>query len=151
SPGATSRSTSRTACRPPKRRPIPRRRRIGATLSTRAASVTRLPGDLWVLCLADPRQAAFHARRTRSTWSRCARRERAAERLVDVRDIAHRLHRQLAALLVQLLVVDGDDPLAVLVEGDRAVAGAQLDLADRLLQRLLTAGKISADLLQALD
>src|SRR6185437_15715330 len=36
SPGAISRSTSRTALRPPKRRPIPRRRRIGSTVSERA-------------------------------------------------------------------------------------------------------------------
>jgi hypothetical protein len=33
SPGATSRSTSRTASRPPKRRPTPRRRRIGSAPS----------------------------------------------------------------------------------------------------------------------
>ena len=34
SPGATSRSTSRTACRPPKRRPTPRKRRVGSACST---------------------------------------------------------------------------------------------------------------------
>src|SRR5438445_7596044 len=41
SPGATSRSTSRTAWRPPKRRPTPRKRRIGSALSA-AACVTYL-------------------------------------------------------------------------------------------------------------
>ena len=45
SPGAISRSTSRTACRPPKRRPTPRKRRVGRGALGRgcasgAASVT---------------------------------------------------------------------------------------------------------------
>src|SRR5881628_2818028 len=46
SPGATSRSTSLTACKPPKRRPTPRKRRVGSTCSTGAASVNRLLDDL---------------------------------------------------------------------------------------------------------
>src|SRR5712671_5973078 len=107
SPCATSRSTSRTAWRPPNRRPIPRSRRIGSACSGAAASVTRaLAGDLRVLRLADPRQAPLHAGRAVSPrWrGRCG--ERAAERLIDVRDVADRLDRQLAALAVQLLVVD---------------------------------------------
>src|ERR671911_2502740 len=43
SPWATARSTSPTASRPPKRRPTPRRRRVGAACSTDgAASLTDL-------------------------------------------------------------------------------------------------------------
>src|SRR4051812_25778054 len=115
SPCATSRSTSRTACRPPNRRPIPRRRRIGSACSGTAASVTRLRGDLRMLRLADPRQASLDALGTRAPRSRCGCGERASERLVDVRDVTDRLDRQLAALAVQLLVVDGNDALVVLV------------------------------------
>src|SRR3989442_3515642 len=46
SPGATSRSTSRTAWRPPKRRPTPRKRRVGSTCSAAGASVKRLLDEL---------------------------------------------------------------------------------------------------------
>src|SRR5947199_8814462 len=42
SPGRTSRSTARTACRPPKRRPTPRRRRVGSALRAGDASANRL-------------------------------------------------------------------------------------------------------------
>src|SRR6478736_1203746 len=42
SPGATSRSTSRTAWRPPNRRPTPRKRRAGSACSAAGASVKRL-------------------------------------------------------------------------------------------------------------
>src|SRR3954452_11521965 len=104
SPRATSRSTSRTAWRPPNRRPIPRKRRIGSACSATAASVTLpLGGDLRVLCLADPRQAPFHARREGASRRRRGRGEGATERLVDVRDVADRLDRQLAALEIELL------------------------------------------------
>src|SRR5690242_11094143 len=47
SPGATSRSTSLTAWSPPKRRPIPRKRRIGcASCVSTGASVKPLLDDL---------------------------------------------------------------------------------------------------------
>ena len=65
SPGATSRSTSRTACSPPNRRPTPRRRRIGPDGSV-TTSVTSWPlaaDDLDGLALADPRQVALLAAR----------------------------------------------------------------------------------------
>src|SRR6478736_5909585 len=131
SPCAISRSTSRTAWSPPNRRPIPRRRRIGSACSGAAASVTcYLAGDLRVLGLADPRQAPLHAVRAGAARCRRGGRERAAERLVDVRDVADRLDRQLAALEIELLVVDGDDALVVLVEADGAVRRRQDDLLD---------------------
>src|SRR5205823_10023066 len=119
SPYATSRSTSRTAWRPPNRRPIPRKRRIGSACSGAAAPATGLlAGDLRVLRLADPRQAPLDALRARAPRWRRRRGERAAERLVDVRDVADRLHRQLARLVIELLVVDGDDALVVLVQAN---------------------------------
>src|SRR5438093_3065459 len=152
SPGATSRSTSRTAWRPPNRRPIPRRRRIGSAGSAAGAWVTASSaGDLRVLGLADPRQAPLHARWGRASRRRRGRGERAAERLVDVRDVAHRLDRQLAGLLVQLGVVDGDDALVVLVQVDRAVRRREHDLLDRRLQLLLAARDVAVHGLEALD
>src|SRR3954452_14797059 len=152
SPYATSKSTSRTASRPPKRRPIPRRRRIGSAASAGAASVNdALARDLRDLRVADPRQASLHAAREVAARRRGLARERAAERLVDARDVTLRLDGELPALRVELLVVDRDDRLAVLVELDRAVRGAQDDLADGLLELLLAAREIALDRLQALD
>src|SRR3954453_18736362 len=152
SPYATSRSTSRTAWRPPNRRPVPRSRRIGSASSAAAASVTLcLRGDLRVLCLADPRQVPLHACRGVASRRRRALRERAAERLVDVRDVADRLDRQLAALEIELLVVDGDDSLVVLVELDRPVGRRQNDLLDRGLQLVLAVREVALHGLQALD
>src|SRR4051794_33600806 len=151
SPCATSRSTSRTAWRPPNRRPIPRKRRIGPAGSGTAAAVTASAGHVWGSCVADPRQAALHAfREVPSRGGRLAR-ERAAERLVDTGDVADALDGQLPVLRVELLVVDGDDRLTVLVEPDRPVRRPQGHLAERLLQLLLPARDVSADLLQALD
>src|SRR6516164_9807158 len=67
SPGATSRSTSRTASRPPKRRPTPRRRRVGSALSdvgtaSVAASVTYLmtPPTTGCSCPAQDSVAFLH-------------------------------------------------------------------------------------------
>src|SRR6266540_7281073 len=75
SPGTTSRSTSRTACKPPKRRPTPRKRRVGSACSAGAASVKPLLDDLLrdhaVLHDADlalPGQLRLLARRLRATW-----------------------------------------------------------------------------------
>src|SRR6266436_3553823 len=144
SPCAMSRSTSRTAWRPPNRRPIPRKRRIGPACSGAAASVTtRLAGDLRMLGLADPRQAPLHAGGTRATRCRRGGRERAAERLVDVRDVADRLDRQLAVLRVELRVVDRDDALVVRIQVDRPVRRRQHDLLDRGLQCRLAAGDVA--------
>src|SRR5947209_11760807 len=70
SPGTTSRSTSRTACSPPKRRPTPLRRRVGAAIFGSGASVTPLLDDrvrdlavLDDLDLPRPRELVLHARR----------------------------------------------------------------------------------------
>src|SRR2546426_2576414 len=98
SPWATSRSTSSTAWRPRNRRPIPLRRRIGSATSGAAASATKaLAGDLRGDDLALPRQALLNAGPARAARRPRARRVRAAERLVDVPDLAHRLDGQLAA------------------------------------------------------
>src|SRR6187200_585563 len=151
SPGATSRSTSRTASSPPNRRPTPRRERIGPPGVTVTSSIVWLPADdLDRRGLADPRQLLLLAAREVAARRRSRVAERAAERLVDVRDRRDRLDRQLAVLHVQLLVVDREHGLAVLVELDRAVGGRQLDLAERLLELLLV-GDVALDRLEALD
>src|SRR4051794_1266849 len=150
SPCATSRSTSRTAWRPPNRRPIPRRRRIGSACSGAAASVTRaLGGDLRGLRMANPRQAPLHARRGGAAGRGRLAREGAAERLGDTGDVANRLDRQLAALGIELLVVDGDDRLTVRVEVDRPVRRGELYLRERLLQVALRAHDVALDRLEA--
>src|SRR2546430_2560993 len=103
SPRATSRSTSRTAWRPPNRRPIPRRRRIGSASTGAAACATKvLAGDLRGDDLALPGQRLLDAGRERAARRRRARGVRAAERLVDIRNLADRLDGELAALQVQL-------------------------------------------------
>src|SRR5712692_6164803 len=127
---ATSRSTSRTACRPPKRRPTPLRRRAGAALSAcGAACVTYLLDDAVYhrLFVADPRQRPLDARRVGPTGRRRAVVERAAERLVDLRDELDRLDVQFArAVEVELLRVLVSDCVPVLVQLDVAVAGVEL-------------------------
>src|SRR5690242_9256932 len=110
SPGAISRSTSRTACRPPKRRPIPRRRRIGSALGgARDASLNRLLQDLLrddaVLDdpdLALPGQLRLDALRLGPARRRAGRLEDAVEALVDVRHEADDLRRHRSALLHEL-------------------------------------------------
>src|SRR5690242_12071884 len=104
SPGATSRLTSRTACRPPKRRPTPRRRRIGrASFASTCASVKRLLDHLARddavldgLDLALPGRLRLLARRLRAAGRRALLREEAAERLRHVRDVPDHGSRQLA-------------------------------------------------------
>src|SRR5438874_6751973 len=87
SPCATSRSTSRTAWRPPNRRPIPRKRRIGSACSGAAASVKRsLPRHLRGDDLALPRQLLLDAGREGTARRRRLRRVGTAEALVDVLD-----------------------------------------------------------------
>src|SRR5439155_2939084 len=93
SPGAISRSTSRTACRPPNRRPTPRKRRAGSACSAAGASVKRLLDDLVRdlavrddLDLALPGCLRLDARRLRAAGRRVGRLEQPAERLIDIRD-----------------------------------------------------------------
>src|SRR3954463_13230496 len=151
SPGATSRSTSRPASRPPNRRPIPRRRGVGPACPGGAAPPAgpppaALPGRR----LAEPREALLLTAGEVAPRSRSRAAERAAERLVDIRDARHRLDRQLAVLHVQLLVVDREDGLTVLVELDRAVRRRQLRLGQRGLELRLILD-VALDRLQALD
>src|SRR3954453_8799007 len=152
SPGRMSRSTSRTAYRPPNRRPIPRSWRIGRTCSDAAASVKRLAGDLRMDRLADPGQLALGAAGVVAPRRRGGVGERAAERLRDARHLAHRLRRQLAVLGQQLAVEDVQDRLAVLVEADRPVRAGQLRRLQRLLEGLLAVRRdVAADALKRLD
>src|SRR5947209_13494748 len=79
----TSRSTSRTACRPPKRRPTPLRRRAGAALSASGAACATYLLDDSVddrPLVADPRKRALHAGRGGAAGRRRFLAERAAER-----------------------------------------------------------------------
>src|SRR5919202_229619 len=116
-PGATSRSTSRTATRPPNRRLTPRRRRIGAAASVDAAVMSRrLVRGLDGLQLAAPRELALGAPGRLAPWRRRGRAERAAEVLRHARDRGDGLDRQLAVLHVQLLVEIGEVRLSVRVE-----------------------------------
>src|SRR6478672_4242439 len=151
SPGATSRSTSRTAARPPNRRPTPRKRRIGSTAPLAAASVTSLLDDLHRSGLPGPRQRLLFTARELAPRGRGRGREGAAERLVDRRDLRDGLDRQLLVLHVELLVVDVQLRLAVLVERDVAVGSRQRDLVHGLLQLLLATGDVALDGLQPLD
>src|SRR5512132_1582628 len=151
SPGATSRSTSRTASRPPKRRPTPRKRRIGPACSVATPSPAWLPADaLHRRRLAEPRQALLLTAGAVAPRGRRRAAERAAERLVDVRDGRHGLDRQLAVLGVELLVVDREDGLTVLVQLDRAVRRGQLRLGQRVLELGLVLD-VALDRLEALD
>src|SRR5687767_2290421 len=124
SPGRTSRSTSLTAWTPPKRRPIPRRRRIGSVLSTGVASTATvaLLREVDFLGVAHPRRGlALHALRVGPVGCRRVRREDSVEGLVDLRDPAERLdvrHAVAGRVLDDLLHVDVGDRLAVLVELD---------------------------------
>src|SRR3954463_8541943 len=85
-PGATSRSTSRTAASPPNRRLTPRRRRIGSADSVDAVIGSRLAGGLDGLQLAAPRQVALLAAGRGAARSRRRRAERPAEVLRHARD-----------------------------------------------------------------
>src|SRR2546421_1628050 len=98
SPGAISRSTSRTACNPPKRRPTPRKRRAGSACSAAGASVKRLLEDLVRdhavldhLDLALPRRHQLLARRLSAAGRRARRSEETTERLIDARHVRNDL------------------------------------------------------------
>src|SRR3954452_3546368 len=91
SPGRISRSTSRTAWTPPKRRPTPRRRRVGAAPSgilAGASIPSLLRREVDLLGVADPRRGlALLALRVRAVGRRRGRREEPVEGLVDLRDL----------------------------------------------------------------
>src|SRR3954464_12617886 len=151
SPCATSRSTPATASRPPKRRPTPRKRRLGAAPPVTAASVNLLPDDLRDDLLALPRKLPLRARGEVAARRRRLRREGAAEGLVHVGDLADGLDGQLPTLQVELLVVHVRHRVAVLVELDRPVRRVQHHLREGGLQLLLTTRDVPAHGLEALD
>src|SRR5581483_7398658 len=137
SPGAISRSTSRTACRPPKRRPTPRKRRAGSACSTTGAAVKRLLQDLVRdlavgddLDLALPRRLQLLARRLRAAGRRARRLEQAAERLIDRRYVRDDLRADRAVGVL--------DQLELVLVLDRLAAGVELhEAAVRDLERPL--------------
>src|SRR6266536_1274525 len=148
SPGATSRSTSRTAWRPPKRRPTPRKRRVGSACSVAGASVKRLLDDLLRddavlddLDLALPRRLHLHAGRLGATRRRARLLEETSERLGHVRHEAGKRDRRLPVRalddLQRPLVLDR---LAVCVEMDDAAAGDLVPGLDRPRQARLELG-----------
>ena len=77
--------------------------------------------------------------------------ERAPERLVHVRHVAHGLRGQPLVALDQLQVVLVGDRLAVVVQRDLAVRSVQRDLRQGVLQFLLVAGDVALDFLERLD
>src|SRR5687767_7284236 len=116
SPGRTSRSTSLTAWTPPKRRPTPRRWRIGAARSadvSGAATASLLRREVDLFGVADPRRGlAGLALRVGPVRSGRLGREEPVEGLVDLRDLAERLHVRHAVavgVLGDLLDVDVAD------------------------------------------
>src|SRR5688500_11736478 len=160
SPGRTSRSTALTAWTPPKRRPTPRRWRIGAARSADVAGVATaslLRREVDLFGVADPRRGlAGHALRVGPVRSGRLGREDPVERLVDVVDLAERLHvRRTVTIRVldDLLDVAGADRLAVVVELDvapRSLVAAQGDARERLLELALV-GDVAVHSLEALD
>src|SRR2546425_8227859 len=141
SPGATSRSTSRTAWSPPNRRPTPRKRRAGSACSAACASVKRLledlARDLAVLHDVDPAlppRLRLHAPRLRAARRGIRGLEQAAERLVDVRDERDhdRPHRPVRVL----------DQLKLVLVLDRLAPGVELEHASaRHLETRLDAAR----------
>src|SRR3954454_9557886 len=161
SPGVTARSTSLTAWSPPKRRPTPRRRRIGrASFASGCASLKPLLDQLARddavlddLDLALPGRLRLLARRLRAAGRRALLREEAAERLRHVRDVPDDGRRQLAVRallsLQRPLVLDR---LAVALELDDAAARALVAGLDRPRQaRLDLPAELALRLRQALN
>src|SRR5262249_532156 len=131
SAGASWGLTSRTACRPPKRRPTPRSWRIGrASFASTCASVKRLLEHLVRdkpvlddLDLALPGRLGLLARRLRAARRRALLGEEAPERLRHVPDVPATRGRQLA--VCPLLVLERPlvlDRLAVVVKLDYAAS-----------------------------
>src|SRR3954447_2172447 len=129
SPGKTSRSTSSHARTPPKRRPIPRRRRIGSASGASSAldgtaaaiSVRRSARSASSALLRPRRRIRLLALRVGPVGRRRLGAEEAAERLVDLRNRLDRLHVGDAVPVVvrdDLLEEVVHDRLAVLVELD---------------------------------
>src|SRR6266542_6222816 len=127
SPGTTSRSTSRTAWSPPKRRPTPRKRRIGSAFGWGAAVTCLLQGrgrDLAVLDhfdLALPRELLLLAGRLAPSGGRARLLEEPAERLTHVRHEANHGRGQALGALLDLQRVLILDRLAVRIELYRPV------------------------------
>src|SRR5215218_5000999 len=147
SPGRTSRSTSLTAWTPPKRRPIPRRRRIGPARSACVAGAVKLLLERHLLGVPHPRRGlALLALRVGAVRRRRVRREEAVERL-DVR------HAVAGLVLDDLLDVDVGDRLPVVVELHVAPRGllARQRHARELPLQLALVGHVAVDRLQALD
>src|SRR5580765_1880056 len=145
SPAGTSTSTSETACRPPKRRPTPRKRRAGSACSASGAWVKLLLQDLVRhlavrddLDLALPRGLHLLARGLGAPRRRARRLEQAAERLVDARHIGdhHRGDRPVG-LLDQLQLILILDCLATGVELDQTTVRDLERPDDRPRQRSL--------------
>src|SRR5262245_9943349 len=138
SPSTMSRSTSRTATRPPKRRPTPRKRRIGSALRTSGSALTATAARVGSLLprrpdlvVPDPRRhLALRARRRRPRGRRRRGREVTVEGLGHVRDRPDRLVR--ARQLHELDQVVVADRLAVLVELDETLGRVQPGLADHV-------------------
>src|SRR5438094_2731793 len=160
SPDTTSRSTSLTACRPPKGRPTPRKRRVGSACSAGAASVNELLDDLLrdhaVLDDADlalPRQLRLLAGRLRATGRRAGFLEETVEPLVDVRHEADdiRSDRPVRMLdeLQRVLILDS---LAIGVEMQYAtVRHLERGLEGPRHRGLELRAELASRLLQALD
>src|SRR5205823_5738075 len=123
---ATARSTSRTACRPPKRRPTPRKRRAGSAIGvSTGASVKRLLDQLLrdlsvddCLDLPLPRGLDLLARRLRPPRGRARRLEQAAEGLVYRRHVRDDRRAHAAARLLH--------ELELVLDLDRLIARVEL-------------------------
>src|SRR5207245_6700103 len=141
-------ATSRTAWRPPKRRPTPRKRRVGSTCSAAGASVKRLLDELLRddavlddLDLALPGRLQLRAGRLRPAGRRARLLEETTERLGHVRHEAGKRNRRLPVRtghdLQRPLVLDR---LAVGVQMDDAAAGDLVPGLDRPRQAGLELG-----------
>src|SRR5215471_4102619 len=135
SPGLTSRSTSATARRPPKRWPTPRRRRTGSALCAYCGATAKSR-----LCSAEvdrhrvPNPGRWRLRGAHGVGpvrSRRGRAEETTERLVDVRDALNRLDPGHVA--PRWRRSDLHDP----VVEDRLVPAVEADLAVRPVDHLL--------------
>src|SRR5215469_12682394 len=144
SPGLTSRSTSATARRPPKRWPTPRRRRIGSALSAYCGATAKS-----LLCSAEVdrhripnprRRCLLGAYGVGPVRSRRGRAEEPTERLVYVRDALDRLDPGYVAARGRRGDLNHpviEDRLVPAVEADLAVRPVDHLLAQRALECLL--------------
>src|SRR6187200_1169883 len=151
-----------TARSPPKRRPTPRKRRVGSALSTDdAASVTDLldglvrdDAVLHDLDLPLPRELLLDAGRVVAARRRLAGTEVPSEGLVDVRDVTRdcRRHGSGTSCLRDLELVLVLDRLTAAVELQNAVVGDLEARPERAGQRpLQSRADPPARLVQTLD